>query len=457
MNLEGQTMFTSKVSQIQPKQRLIPFCLFIYIIAFGFSALAQQVPDTTFRYEIKQSAYPASAGPLILIDEAHNNLHTRNGGFSAFSMLLEQDGYRTEGINKPVHDKSVLEDCEVFVIANALHKSNVGNWTLPTPSAFTKMEIKEISAWVKQGGNLLLIADHMPYSGAANDLANEFGFTFLNGFAMTGEKFWPPSIFSIENGGLITSSITEGNKEYEEIESLTTFTGSAFQTPDDATPIIQFSKEHISLQPDTAWCFHENTPIKKLDGYYQGAVYNFGKGRIAVFGEAAMFTAQKANGTKAGFNSPYAPNNAQFILNLIHWLDEVKEYSGPLNQSTEADTDSNAIIKENREMENAFHANDFKKVASFYSDDAVMVGNRHQVEGRTAIDNYWLGLKDRGISWKLENVHLEVHDNVAIQRGISRMAFIHDGSEHLSEVRFTLVWKKIEGNWKIVVDHYSLL
>lgn len=450
-------MSTIKLSQLQLVCFLKSYFVASFFIAISLSAFTQQVPDTTFKFEIKQSAYEASEGPIILIDEAHNNLHRRNGGFKPFSMLLEQDGYRTKILSKPVLDKSVLEDCEVFVIANALHNSNVGNWTLPTSSAFTKKEIKEISAWVKQGGNLLLIADHMPYAGAANDLAKQFGFTFLNGFAMTGEKFWPPSVFSTENGGLIASPITQGNKDYEKISSVTTFTGSAFKIPEGASPIIQFSENHISLKPDTAWSFGENTPVKKLEDYYQGAVYQFGKGKVAIFGEAAMFTAQVANNVKAGFNSPYAPYNAQFVLNLIHWLDEVEEYSGPVHESTESVIDSNAIIKVNREMENAFHANDFKKVASFYSDEAVMVGNKHQVEGREAIDKYWAGLNDRGISWKLENIHLEVYDNVAIQRGISRMKFLHEGSEHLSEVRFTLIWKKIDGSWQIEIDHYSLL
>ncbi|PHR42626.1 MAG: hypothetical protein COA32_17315 [Fluviicola sp.] len=450
-------MLTIKISQLQFGHIMKRYYLAFFFIAFGLSTVAQQVPDTTFKFEVTQSAYEDSKGPIILIDEAHNNLHTRNGGFKAFSMLLEQDGYRTKGLNKQVLDNTILEDCEILVIANALHESNLGNWTLPTPSAFTKKEIEEISAWVKQGGSLLLIADHMPYAGAANDLANQFGFTFLNGFAMTGDQFWPPSVFSIENGGLIESSATQGSKDYEKINSLATFTGSAFKIPNDATPVIKFSEDHISLQPDTAWRFDENTPVKNLEDYYQGAVHEFGKGKIAVFGEAAMFTAQKANNTKAGFNSPYAPNNAQFILNLIHWLNDVEDYLGPLIEITDSTTEYNAIIQANKEMENAYHANDFKKVASFYADNAVMVGNKHQVESRASIDDYWLGLKDRGISWKLENVHLETHDTIAIQRGISRMKFLHDGSEHLSEVRFTLVWKKINGEWRIELDHYSLL
>ena len=35
-----------------------------------------------------------------------------------------------------------------------------------------------------------------------------------------------------------------------------------------------------------------------------------------------MFTAQIVNGQRAvGFNSPDAPQNARFILNLIRWMD----------------------------------------------------------------------------------------------------------------------------------------
>jgi hypothetical protein len=70
---------------------------------------------------------------------------------------------------------------------------------------------------------------------------------------------------------------------------------------------ISVSAQHIT---DTSFTF----PIKLT-------AYQPGKGKVAVFGEAAMFTAQIANGTlKAGFNSELAPKNAQFTLNLIHWL-----------------------------------------------------------------------------------------------------------------------------------------
>ena len=48
----------------------------------------------------------------------------------------------------------------------------------------------------------------------------------------------------------------------------------------------------------------------------------YGKGRIVVFGEAAMFTAQiSGKGNKMGMNVKSASQNPQFVLNVIHWLD----------------------------------------------------------------------------------------------------------------------------------------
>ena len=43
---------------------------------------------------------------------------------------------------------------------------------------------------------------------------------------------------------------------------------------------------------------------------------------MAVFGEAAAFTAQIAGAgrSKIGMNSPGAEENYQFVLNVMHWL-----------------------------------------------------------------------------------------------------------------------------------------
>jgi len=295
------------------------FCLF---------STAQQVPDTAYTFPIRQSAYQQGEGPVILIDQAHNNFHTKSGGFCAFSKLLTLDGYNVKDLSKPVLTEDILKGCKILVIANALDSSNRDSWALPTPSAFSAQEIRVMEQWIKGGGHLLLIADHMPFAGAATDLGKAFGFRLLNGFAITREQSWPPSVFSLKDKTLELSPPVNGIVDYEKIDSVATFTGSAFRIPEGATGVLRFDAGR-SLQPDTAWSFHEKTPAVDLLGYYQGAISDYGKGKIAVFGEAAMFTAQIANGTlRAGINSETAPQNAQFVLNLIHWLDGVKEYKG---------------------------------------------------------------------------------------------------------------------------------
>jgi hypothetical protein len=295
------------------------------LLIFSFSAVVgQQVPDTTYCYNISNPSYPIGKGSSIFIDGGHNNFHTINGGFYPFSKLVKQDGYNPTGITTRNITNTVLRKCKILVIVNPLHSRNASNWTLPTPSAFSDDEIDVINEWVKEGGSLLIIADHMPFAGAANKLARSFGFNFLNGFAKTSKDFWPPSVFT-KDSLLLKCSVTNGGKASEDIFKIATFTGSAFSIPETATGILKFSGMHRSLQPDTAWVFNKNTPVVNLNGFYQGAIMNYGKGKIAVFGEAAMFTAQIANNVKVGINSEHAPQNAQFVLNVIHWLDNLTE------------------------------------------------------------------------------------------------------------------------------------
>ena len=46
------------------------------------------------------------------------------------------------------------------------------------------------------------------------------------------------------------------------------------------------------------------------------------RGRVAAFGEAAMFSAQLGGpeSLPMGMNAPEAGQNAQFLLNVFHWL-----------------------------------------------------------------------------------------------------------------------------------------
>ncbi len=66
----------------------------------------------------------------------------------------------------------------------------------------------------------------------------------------------------------------------------------------------------------------EEMPVYPVGGWLQGGALRVGEGRAVVLGEAAMCTAQLAGPQRApmGMNNPLAPQNAQFCLNVVHWL-----------------------------------------------------------------------------------------------------------------------------------------
>lgn len=287
---------------------------FLYVISI--SAIAQQVADTLYSPDISNPVYKKGEGSIILIDEAHHNFHSRSGRFKPFAHVLEKDGYLVQASSELFTTES-LNKGKILVISNALHESNTQQWTLPTPSAFTDDEINAVNAWVKNGGSLFLIADHMPFPGAAEKLAASFGFKFYNGFAM---KKGGADIF-VPGNGLMINTLTKGRNEKESIASLQTFTGQAFQIPKDAQPIIVLNSKYEIKMPETAWEFEKDTRTVSGENMAQGAYMKYGDGRIVVFGEAAMFTAQLQGKNKMGMNTKSASQNAQFLLNVIHYLD----------------------------------------------------------------------------------------------------------------------------------------
>ncbi|MGH7561676.1 MAG: DUF4350 domain-containing protein [Gemmatimonadales bacterium] len=286
---------------------------------------AQQVADTAFPPSVAPPAFPEGRGPTVLLDEAHFNFHTASGRYRPFATLLRRDGYVVVP-NRERFSAAALARGRVLVIANALPDS--GAWVLPTRAAFTPEEISAVEAWVRGGGSLLLIADHMPLAGAAEPLARAFGLEFLNGFAFPRGSRNPPDLFRTADGSLATHPVTRGRSAAERVDSVATFTGQAFRATARVTPIITLDERWSVLLPVRAWEFSDSTPRVGGAGLLQAALLRHGRGRVAVFGEAAMFTAQRAGGGGAvlmGMNNPQASRNAQFALNVLHWLSGLLE------------------------------------------------------------------------------------------------------------------------------------
>lgn len=285
------------------------------------AAYAQQVPDTEFKPKIEKPAFAEGKGPVVLLDEAHFNFHTASGRYQTFADLLRRGGYVVKA-STAKFSKETLSAAQILVIANALDESNKENWSPPNPSAFTDAEITAVREWVEAGGALLLIADHLPFPGAADKLAAAFGVHFNNGYAMEPKLGGGPLTFSKAGGSLMDHPITQGRTPGESVDAVVTFTGSAFQV-DKGEPILKFSDDAMAFMPKTfGEAFTNDTAKTPIKGWLQGATIKFGKGRVAVFGEAAMFSAQLAgpNKTPMGMNAPAAKQNPQFLLNALHWL-----------------------------------------------------------------------------------------------------------------------------------------
>ena len=267
----------------------------------------QQVADPDADTKVARPAFAEGQGPLVAIDQGHGEFHTATGRYAPFARVLMADGYRLGSFDARF-SADTLKDVGVLVIANA---------TARPP--FTADEIEALHGWVTGGGALLLIADHSPFGAATNPLAERFGIRFDNGFAFQKQR--GPEAFTRRSGMLADSPLTAARDGVKAIDIVYAFTGTAFTAPATATPVMRLGQGWSILSPKVPWQFEGAPSRPSTDADLRGAILQVRKGRLAVFGEAAMFSAQRAaGGGRMGFNFPKATQNKQFLLNTLHWL-----------------------------------------------------------------------------------------------------------------------------------------
>ncbi|MFT3916713.1 MAG: hypothetical protein QM704_22315 [Anaeromyxobacteraceae bacterium] len=131
--------------------------------------------------------------------------------------------------------------------------------------------------------------------------------------------------------------ILEGRTPDERVDRVVTFTGSALAAPPPAAPLLVLSPtaadmvvqrivvEHGWLDDRTRITLHGPVPTR---GNAQAAAVEAGRGRVVVFGEAAVLTAQveRASG-RFGLDWPGA-HNRRLALNVVRWLGGVLPEDG---------------------------------------------------------------------------------------------------------------------------------
>ena len=295
---------------------LTTLALSALLVTVPATVLSQQQADPNFNSKVDRPAY-TSAHPKVLFDEAHNNFHTTTGRYKPFVDLIGNDGYQVTP-NKEKFQKNTLQGQDVLVIANALGAPD-SNSPARAISAFTEEECDAVRDWVRDGGALLLIADHAPAGGAAANLSSRFGVEMSKAYTGDPTNFERKAldvswiVFSRENGALADHAITRGREQGERINRVMSFTGQSLKGPAGSIALLKLSDKAYDVLDISA---PQRATVVSAAGRAQAVVMSFGKGRVVISGEAAMLTAQNVN---FGMNYP-GIDNRQLALNLMHWL-----------------------------------------------------------------------------------------------------------------------------------------
>lgn len=295
------------------------------------AASAQQSASSATTISIAP-AFEHGKGPVIAIDEAHKNTHTFGSPpFRGLVQLLQADGYQVRPFAERISPAS-LTSVDVLLL------SGPGGWLGPDES-LSSQEVADLIQWVKGGGSLLLILDHMPAPRNSARLTAALGISrWENGYVavqlqdsvVSNIIFWraeflpaaaPPLGPTGPRGGmgyqgsdaqLAKHAITEGRTPAERVERVATFGGSAFQAPAGAEPLLTLPRQAISqMPPETPGAppvFTQQTPHASVGEWLQGAVMQLGQGRVALIGETGLFSGGPA------------ADNRKFVLNVMHWL-----------------------------------------------------------------------------------------------------------------------------------------
>jgi len=278
----------------------------ILLAAVAVPAFAQQVVDPNADTSVADPAFAPGKGPVVLVDSGHHEFQTLATNYAPFGAVLTHDGYVVRDFDKPISTAN-LAGAGMLVIVDPVNPNDPpGQPKYQSTSAFTPQEIATITDWVKDGGALLMIADHPPYAGSLRALASSFGFDIE---MYAAQKDPNAEFFSFANGGLVDGPLTHG------LPQIQTFYGTAFTAPAAATPLLRFDSTWKMLVTDKP-----PRPMSPSD--LRGATLPVGKGRVVLLAEAGAWSAQLSGARKRfmGFDAPGALGNKRFIRNVVYWL-----------------------------------------------------------------------------------------------------------------------------------------
>lgn len=269
---------------------------------------AAATADTAFQIPAAAFGAVRPVRPVILVDHAHENLHTIKSDQGTGSLRWMLAPAKVAGIDvRPIADpwtEEQLRTAGLLIVAGVAERA--------ASPAVSDAEVATLAAWVEQGGSLLLLTDHDPYAEALQGIARRFNVEFSGGMfadASHGDPRVPTSnrlYFSRANGLLGSHPLTEG------VRAVITYGGQAvWRTEGEASRIL-------ALAPTA-----RNAAAKGAGPSPNAAqllAFSVGKGRVVIAGETAWFTAQiTEDGTRIGVGDPMV-DNGKLAVNTLRWL-----------------------------------------------------------------------------------------------------------------------------------------
>src|SRR6478752_7552878 len=129
-------------------------------------------------------------------------------------------------------------------------------------------------------------------------------------------------------------------------------------------------------------------------------------------------------------------------------------------QEQDATRDSRAIVEQvirkldNERIQAQIHA-DVAALKRIYADDFIGVGPSGTVRTKPQVISDFTSGDLRFQSITTEDVRVRVYGNASVETGRSTMDGIDKGRAVPHDTRFTRVWIKQQGSWRLVANHYS--
>ncbi len=265
----------------------------------------------------------------ILFDEGHHNYFTTHSTYRRFVEILRDQGYDVVPLTAAITQQA-LEGSSLFMTGNPFPQNRDSliararmddipfRWhpAVAAP-AFTQEEASLLEAWVRDGGALLVFADHAPHGETLRPLVEPFGVELANvktsdpGHAdpRWQNPWW--ILFTRSDEQISPHPVTRG------VDSVVTLLGQSIRGPTGSHPLLTLSSTAL----DWEYSFELDSLVSRsAAGRSQGVALEVDNGRVVVFGEGGMLTVELDS--TSGEERFWRPGNLQLGLNAVAWLTE---------------------------------------------------------------------------------------------------------------------------------------